>query len=140
MSENIVTIETYDSVAKAHLAKSKLEAFGIECFLADENIIGLNPLYNQAIGGIKLKIFEKDYQAASEILEEKYNIDTEEESNSEIVCPNCGSTNVAYGFATKKKFGFLTLIVSFLLLIYPFHMRKSYHCYNCNFEFTKQKK
>jgi hypothetical protein len=59
MSENIVTIETYDSVAKAHLAKSKLEAFGIECFLADENIIGLNPLYNQALGGIKLKYSKK---------------------------------------------------------------------------------
>jgi len=68
MEDNIVILMRYDNLYQAYIAKSKLEAFDIPCFLADENIIGLNPFYNQAIGGIKLKVLEKDYEAALEIL------------------------------------------------------------------------
>ena len=48
--------------------KSKLESEGISCFLFDENIVNLNPLYNMAVGGIKLKINRNDITAATEIL------------------------------------------------------------------------
>jgi len=40
----------------------RLEANGIGCFIADDNVTAMNPLYNNALGGVKLKIFEKDLE------------------------------------------------------------------------------
>jgi DNA-directed RNA polymerase subunit RPC12/RpoP len=130
---------TSDNLSQAYIAKSKLEAYGISCFLEDENIISLNLLYNQAIGGIKLRILEKDYETAIEILNEEFNLPEEEEKN-EIICPNCQSNNVSFGPATKNKFSVLTLIVSFLFFVYPFYSRKRYHCFDCGCEFKKTTK
>ena len=50
--------------------KSKLESKNIMCFLFDENIVGLNPLYNVTVGGIKLKINKSDVDKAISIIEE----------------------------------------------------------------------
>ncbi|WP_432326291.1 putative signal transducing protein [Mucilaginibacter sp. P25] len=66
--EKIITFETYYDVMLAHIIRTKLEGYGIPCFIADENTIGSNPLYNQAVGGIKLKIFERDLERCREIL------------------------------------------------------------------------
>jgi hypothetical protein len=43
---------------EANIVKAKLEDSGFACFLADENVATLNPLYNQAIGGVKLTLKE----------------------------------------------------------------------------------
>ena len=43
---------------EAHRIKVQLDEAGFACFLADENVANLQ--YNQAIGGIKLIVFEKD--------------------------------------------------------------------------------
>jgi hypothetical protein len=48
----------------ANIAQDKLKASGIESFLANENVAGLNP-----IGGIELKVFLKDKEAAEKIIE-----------------------------------------------------------------------
>ena len=60
--ETIVLKIFTDSLA-AGLAKSKLEEEGIESFLVDENVMGLNPL-----GGVELKIFSKDMENATKAL------------------------------------------------------------------------
>src|SRR4051812_41685550 len=60
--EKIITFENYYDVMLAHIVRTKLEDNGIPCFIADENTLTANPLYNQAVGGIKLKIFERDLE------------------------------------------------------------------------------
>ena len=49
--------------------KSKLEIENILCFLFDEYIVGLNPLYNVTVGSIKLKISKSDIAKVTEIIE-----------------------------------------------------------------------
>jgi hypothetical protein len=67
-NDKIITFESYYDPMLAHIIRSRLEDSGIPCFIADENIIGANPLYNQAVGGVKLKIFERDIERCREIL------------------------------------------------------------------------
>ncbi|QEM17225.1 DUF2007 domain-containing protein [Mucilaginibacter sp. P4] len=139
--EKIITFETYYDVMLAHIIRTKLEGYGIPCFIADENTIGSNPLYNQAVGGIKLKIFERDLERCREILaaegdlHDQDHIEIDDETLNAVICPYCGSTNVRYGSATEKKVHWFTAIISFLLMIFPFYSRKAWHCFNCQRDF-----
>jgi len=67
--EEIVTFETFYDPILAEIIRTKLEANGIPCFLADENMGSIYPAYNQGGGGIKLKVFERDAEKCREIID-----------------------------------------------------------------------
>ena len=52
----LVTIRQFRDLPEALLAKGSLESAGIECFLADENLVRLDWFISNFIGGIKLKV------------------------------------------------------------------------------------
>ena len=52
------------------LAKGSLESAGIECFLADENLVRLDWFISNFIGGIKLNVRVADVENARKILDE----------------------------------------------------------------------
>lgn len=138
MENKIVVHSTYYNPIEANIIKSRLEDSGIPCFLTDENIATINPLYNQAIGGVKLNVFERDVDRINTLLaEHEFGFEPESTSSSEdtISCEACGSENVSYGQATKKRFSWWVTILSFFFLTYPFKANKCYHCYNCGHEF-----
>lgn len=56
MAEELVTVATFSTPHEASLAKADLEACGIPAFTADEFTIGVNPLYSNALGGIKVRV------------------------------------------------------------------------------------
>ncbi len=135
--DKIVTFESYYDPVLAHIVRTRLEANGISCFIADENIIGANPLYNQAVGGVKVKVFEKDIERCREILategdlHESDHFEIDNENNTYVVCPFCASTNVG-NIAEDKDVGLLNSIAN---LVNPFHTQKNWHCYNCQHDF-----
>ena len=61
--DHTIVLSVYNDMVEATVAKEKLKDNGIDSFLEDENVVGLNPL-----GGIGLKIFSKDKEAAEKIL------------------------------------------------------------------------
>jgi len=71
MSDALILIATFSHPFEAHLAKGKLESEGIEAFIADENIVGINWLYSNLVGGVKLKVREEDRDRALKLLQEK---------------------------------------------------------------------
>ncbi|MBS1524115.1 MAG: DUF2007 domain-containing protein [Bacteroidetes bacterium] len=75
--EEIVTFETYYNPMLAEIMRAKLEANGVPCFLADESLGVLYPVYNQGGGGIKLKVFATDVEKAREIADRDDEIDDE---------------------------------------------------------------
>lgn len=68
MKSDLVKLETYLDVVKAQIAKSKLEAFGVFCFLQDENLIQTDWLRTIAYGGVKLFVREEDAEYAKQLL------------------------------------------------------------------------
>lgn len=61
--EKTIVLSIFNDALEASQAQEKLNDAGIESFLQDENVIGLNPL-----GGIELKVFSKDLEKAKELL------------------------------------------------------------------------
>ena len=58
-----IVLQVFNDTLSATLAQSKLQEAGIESFLQDENVVGLNPL-----GGVELKIFSKDLELTKKTL------------------------------------------------------------------------
>ncbi|MFD0794444.1 DUF2007 domain-containing protein [Mucilaginibacter litoreus] len=137
--DNIITFERYYDPMLAHIVRTKLEDAGIPCFIADDNIIAANPLFNNAVGGIKLKIFERDLQRCREILEQSGNlhehdhVEIDEESQAPVICPYCASTNVKHRLADQDYStgipGVLNTLIGF------FKNQNEWHCYNCQRDF-----
>ncbi len=61
--DETVVLQVFNDILSASLAQSKLQEAGVESFLLDENVVGLNPL-----GGVELKIFSKDVELAKKVL------------------------------------------------------------------------
>ncbi len=69
-SQNIIVYTSFANAIEANLAKTKLDAYGIPCFLTDENLANLYPLSYFRAGQVRLHIFEEDKERVKEILEE----------------------------------------------------------------------
>ena len=132
----LVTVRTFDNSIQAHLLKSKLESEGITCYLFDENIVGLNPLYNITIGGIKLKINKFDMDKASLIIQEVDQSKLTNDQGESLKCPNCHSEEIYSGFKSMKGIkGILSVIISFLLIVFPIYLKTVKKCKECGYEF-----
>lgn len=134
----LITLKTFDNSVEAHILRSRLESEGIPCFLFDENMISLNPLYNVTLGGIKLKIHNNDLERANKIIAEIENTPFTAENNEILKCPNCGKTDLYGGFKSMKGMsGVFSFIFSVLFMVFPLHYKTSYRCKSCGFEFRR---
>jgi hypothetical protein len=66
---NLLTIRQFRDLPEALLAKSVLDSAGIECFLGDDNLIRMDWLWSNLLGGIKLRVRQEDALVASRLLE-----------------------------------------------------------------------
>jgi hypothetical protein len=66
----LVTIATFSFPHEAHLAKVRLDAFGIPSFIADEHTINMQWFYSNALGGVRLQVPEGFAAQAHEFLNE----------------------------------------------------------------------
>jgi hypothetical protein len=119
----IIVFDTFDSSIKANIIKSKLDAFGIPCFLSEENLTLLTtPLLS---GGIRLHIFEQDATKALEILQQEFLQRSEEDDL--LRCPHCRSKRILDvsrdGFDPAK-------VVKYIL-----QLSKRHYCLDCEAEF-----
>jgi hypothetical protein len=66
---DLLTIRQFRDLPEALLAKSVLDSAGIECFLGDDNLIRMDWLWSNLLGGIKLRVRQEDAIVASRLLE-----------------------------------------------------------------------
>ncbi len=137
MPDELVTIANFaftaDPVSQAELAKIKLEAEGIECFLSGKNFIGIHWLCSAVAGGVKLQVRQSDAQRALKTLQtgEKVNIkalddDLAPEPISGL-CPECHSDDIEY-----RRFSRTAFYLGILFFRVPLPLpRKSYKCNDC---------
>ena len=67
-NKKTIILKSYDNQAIAHLEKQLLESADIPCFLSDESIVNLYPMFSSPMGGVKLHVFEEDEEKALGIL------------------------------------------------------------------------
>lgn len=61
--DKTITLKTFNDMSEATAMQAKLTENGVESFLNDENVMGLDP-----VGGVELKIFEKDKLLAEKVV------------------------------------------------------------------------
>lgn len=126
---NIIRIRTFDNYIEANMVAGLLESEGIQSFLQDEFTATIDPMLSNAIGGIKLVVFEQDVARAKEILA----ID-DIRKRKLMACPKCSAQNVEY-IAVVKPRNWITAIATFMLGSYAAAPDKKYHCFTCSYEF-----
>jgi hypothetical protein len=109
---------TFTNVHEAHLAKSVLEAAGIEVAPADEHVVSVNWLYSNLVGGVKAIVPEDRAEEARSVLDmaavadrPMENIPASADADS---CPQCGSDE--YDSIVRAKG---LVILSWFLLGFP---------------------
>jgi len=63
--DKTIVLQTFSNLMEAKTIQDKLQEHGITSSLTDENVLGMDP-----IGGIELKIFEKDKEAALKLIDQ----------------------------------------------------------------------
>lgn len=107
MSDTLIILASFTFPAEAYSLLNKLQANDIECSIADENIVTADPLLTSAVGGIKVKIFERDSEKALAILKEMKDLKKLDEKwakdyeSADTYCPQCESYRV---FTPKTSF------------------------------------
>ena len=120
---------------EAIIYQGKLESEGIEVFMRDIAIVDANPIYSNAVGGIKIYVKNEDADAAKKIMAQisEFSLD---DNNQLIKCPNCGAEKIEMMTSVKDIKSLLAFVFSALISIYPFHTKHKYKCQSCKFEFN----
>jgi len=66
---DLVVVHTYGNQQVAELAKSALEAAGIDAMIQSDSVGGMRPHLAWASGGFKLLVREEDAEAARDVLD-----------------------------------------------------------------------
>lgn len=125
MTENLVTIASYSTPYEANMVKSLLESAGIPAFVADEYTIGMNWLYSNALGGVKVQVPESLATEAQTILASEVEPFATCESGVDA-CPKCGCKDTE-DYLDKRN-SFLTWVLLGLPLLLPTKMKRCKHC------------
>jgi hypothetical protein len=147
-SEGWITVATFWQPTEAHIARLKLESEEIDCVLIDENLVAMDWLYANAVGGIKLRVPTNEAQRAREILSERSKParDTDFEvcsaDDCSLRCPQCGCSNVDRPFLTRRNLWaavaimLLSTTVLFfalpVLFVVYFVWLRPYQCESCD--------
>ena len=134
MSNTFITIARYQYSSEAQIIKGRLEADGLEVFIADNYTIDTDPLVSNAIGGVKLKVRVEDEVKAKEILNsiKEYSLDDE---GIPLVCPNCQSTKINYMTNVTDIKSLMSFIVSIIAGVLPLYTKYEHRCENCKYTF-----
>lgn len=135
---DLLTLKTFDNPLEAHSLRNRLLAEDINAYIYDEHLIGLNPLFSNAIGGIKVKIAQEDFDQASRVLQAIDSLEYVEDREEILKCPNCDSTDINTDFRDFKHIsGVLSLLFSIAFVVYPIYFKRKCKCYNCDLEFER---
>ena len=72
------TIATFSKPEDAHLLRMHLESAGIQAFIQDENLIQLDWLLSNAVGGVRVQVADEDVETALEFLKADQGADASE--------------------------------------------------------------
>ncbi len=132
-----VMIRRYRDLPEASVAKSVLDSAGIDCVLADDNLVRLDWFYSNLVGGIKLLVPESEAEAAVRLLDEtspeKFEVDGVGEYQ-QPQCPRCKSMDVSLD-GLDKGWTFGAMYVTSLPIPVT---TKGWKCYSCGKQWNEE--
>lgn len=126
MPDELCTVGSYSTFYEASLVQAELTAFNIPAILLDAHTIGLNWLWSNALGGIKVQVQQADLALADGLLSAELAQDSQMQPSEAVVCPFCRSGETH--FFLDKRGAFLTWLIFGLPLMAGF---PRYSCRTC---------
>jgi hypothetical protein len=131
----LITIATFTNPLEAHIVRGRLEAEGIETFVAHEHHIWANWFLSTALGGVKLQVKPEDAQRAGEILQQEQAGDyealvtdaVEETAVVRPACPLCHSEEIT----PVRRSGRISLFIVWLSSLPLPYSSVTMSCRNC---------
>ena len=124
-------LTTVRNSIEATLLQHTLEMEGINSFITNEHTSTMLPhLYGMLGHGIQIMVADEDYERADLVLKSK------EKESRITICPYCGSSNIGFGMAGKKRLGDQLLILLSLIAALPMgNIKNKYFCKDCREDF-----
>ena len=99
-----VVVRRFRDLPEAILAKGSLDSAGIECLLADDNMVRLDWFISNAIGNMRLSVRPEDVQEAEAVLSQPIPEEFEYGDAEEFEqprCPKCNSLDITFESLNK---------------------------------------
>ena len=68
--DDIIVFRRFENSITANIAKTKLDPYGVPCFLTEETLANLYPFQNFLAMSVRLHLFAKDVEWAKSVLTE----------------------------------------------------------------------
>lgn len=135
---SLITVESFSDPLEAHIAKGRLEAEGIQAFVADEHHIWANWMMSHALGGVRVQVASENIDDAKRIMDQHISGGYENSLNETFndlnikLCPSCDSKAYTTSPTRSSK---VLLIISFGLLGIIYKLRKvNNKCNECGYK------
>jgi len=118
MDDNFKLVRSFQYSSEAQIFSGKLQSEGIEVHLRDTHTVDSNPIWSNAVGGVKLFVKTQDFEKANEILLNiaPYSLD---EDSKPLKCPNCGAEEIEMVTSVKDKKTLFAFLFSLLFVLMP---------------------
>lgn len=126
---SFVLVRSYDNYIPAHMMLQRLEEEGIKGYLMDEHTVTIDPILANAIGGIKLMIYNEQLERALNLI-----MQFEQAYREAAACPKCHSKNIQYITQPNNVTNWFTAIATWLFGYYAVSFKNVYQCGDCGFE------
>jgi len=131
-----VLARRYRDLPEASIAKSILDSADMESFLFDDNVIRLDWLWSNLMGGVKVLVREEDAEAARELLDqnvpEKFDVEGVGEYDQPR-CPRCQSFDVTLD-GLDRRLAYASLWVGLPIPI----TIAGWKCHSCGHSWTEE--
>lgn len=144
MPNDFVPIASFMFAPPALLLKSKLETEGIPSVVSDDNFVTLNPLMSNAVGGVKVKVYQGDVKKALSVLKSFKESDRDIQAQiddqwakgytlADKYCPSCESAAVYRKKYPKHLFILGMILAPILGPLYIFLLlyKREFKCIDC---------
>jgi len=97
---DLCIVRTFANFSEALIARGLLDYSGVSCHLADETTIGSNPMFSQALGGVRLFVRQSELDDATKLLDQAIPDSIEVPGVGTYIqprCPQCYSLDITFG-------------------------------------------
>jgi hypothetical protein len=149
-----LTVRTFWEPIGAHLALAHLETADIQAVLLDENVVAMDWLMANAVGGIKVKVRASDFAEADRILTTQIPTAAPTGEIAETItgatacCPRCDSDEIYQESIWRRPAVILLVgasvasfgLLLFLVLPWILALPGQWHCLRCGHQWLSQRR
>lgn len=121
MQDSYTILAVFKYSTEAQTIKSKLDSEGVQTMLMDEKTIDTDPLLSNAIGGVKLLVYNNHIEKALTIYNDIRRYEKDENGNN-IYCTSCNSSKILVADLQRK---------NIFYMLFPFFEKRKLVCNDC---------